>query len=137
MTAPGMKPLVLQVCASCGRVQYPAREACVNCLSVALDWRPLPSTGDLIAQTELAYSHEDYFRERLPWRVALVRLDAGCSVVAHCHAACDPPPARVRITARLDPFDRIVLVALPGRGDAQLTDDPKLRDFAREPNPRG
>ena len=41
----------LQVCAGCGAVQYPPREACHVCLSDALPWRTQSGAGELISQT--------------------------------------------------------------------------------------
>ena len=70
----------LQVCEDCGTVQYPPREACRACLSARLRWRPQDGAGELIAETRLHHSQELYFRERVPWRIGLVRLDVGPSV---------------------------------------------------------
>jgi len=38
------------------------------------------------AQTTLYHSHERFFQERLPWRLGLVRLEGGPTVVAHLHS---------------------------------------------------
>ena len=37
--AAGRGQFALQHCADCGAVQYPPRDACSKCLSVALEWR--------------------------------------------------------------------------------------------------
>src|SRR5205085_9604151 len=92
----------LQVCRNCGAVQYPPREACHVCLGERLDWRPQDGSGELLAETIVHHSQELYFRERAPWRLGLVRLDCGPSVVAHLHGACPAAPARVRVTSALD-----------------------------------
>jgi hypothetical protein len=63
----------LQVCRDCATVQYPPREACHCCLSLQLDWTLQSGEGELISQTTLAHSHNQYFRERLPWRVLSLR----------------------------------------------------------------
>jgi ribosomal protein L40E len=83
----------LQVCIDCGAVQYPPREACRACLSDRLSWRAQDGRGELLSETLLHHSQELYFRERTPWRVGLVRLDAGPSVVAHCHGDVPRAPA--------------------------------------------
>jgi hypothetical protein len=70
----------LQVCRDCGTVQYPPREACHKCLSVRLDWTLQPGDGELLAETTLFHSHSEFFRERLPWRLGMVRLDCGPTV---------------------------------------------------------
>jgi uncharacterized OB-fold protein len=117
----------LQRCTQCGSVQYPPREACHRCLSVDLQWTLQPGTGQLIAETRLFHSHEPYFRQYLPLRVGLVRLDAGPSLVTHVQQSVPAAPAAVQITARLDKAGQAALIAcLPGE-DIALTDDPKIR----------
>jgi len=123
----------LQVCRDCGAVQYPPREACHDCLSVRLDWRPQDGAGELLADTVLHHSNDLFFRERLPWRLGLVRLDVGPAVVAHLHGDIPPAPARVRITARLDRAGQAVLVALPEKETPHMADDRQLREFTCDP----
>ncbi len=53
--------------------------------------------GELLADTVLHHSNDLFFRERLPWRLGLVRLDVGPTVVAHLHGDVPPAPARVRV----------------------------------------
>jgi NAD(P)-dependent dehydrogenase (short-subunit alcohol dehydrogenase family)/uncharacterized OB-fold protein len=123
----------LQVCRDCGAVQYPPREACHACLSVRLDWRPQDGAGELLADTVLHHSNDLFFRERLPWRLGLVRLDAGPAVVAHLHGDIPPAPARVRVTARLDRAGQAVVVALPEKETPNMADDRSLREFTCDP----
>lgn len=103
----------LQVCADCGTVQYPPREACHGCLSTELAWQPQPEGGELISETTLHRSQEEYFQERLPWRVGMVRLDCGPVAITHLRGAVPSAPCRVRVVARLDDAGQAVLVALP------------------------
>lgn len=107
----------LQVCADCNAVQYPPREACHRCLSTDLAWQPQPDGGELISETTLHRSQEEYFQERLPWRVGMVRLDCGPTAITHVHGAVPSAPCRVRIAARLDEAGQAVLVALPAAGE--------------------
>jgi NAD(P)-dependent dehydrogenase (short-subunit alcohol dehydrogenase family)/uncharacterized OB-fold protein len=123
----------LQVCRDCGAVQYPPREACQACLSVRLDWRAQDGAGELLADTVLHHSNDLFFRERLPWRLGLVRLDVGAAVVAHLHGDVAPAPARVRVTARLDRAGQAVLVALPEKETPHMADDRQLREFTCDP----
>jgi NAD(P)-dependent dehydrogenase (short-subunit alcohol dehydrogenase family)/uncharacterized OB-fold protein len=123
----------LQVCRDCGAVQYPPREACQACLSVRLDWRAQDGAGALLADTVLHHSNDLFFRERLPWRLGLVRLDVGAAVVAHLHGDVPPAPARVRVTARLDRAGQAVLVALPEKETPHMADDRQLREFTCDP----
>ena len=66
--------LELQRCGACGAVQYPPREACVRCLSQELEWTVMSGQGELVSETTLRHSQELFFRERVPWRLGLVRL---------------------------------------------------------------
>jgi NAD(P)-dependent dehydrogenase (short-subunit alcohol dehydrogenase family)/uncharacterized OB-fold protein len=123
----------LQVCEACGTVQYPARETCANCLSGELVWTPQDGAGELLATTTIHVSHDSYFRDRLPWKVASVRLDAGPTVIAHLHGACPPAPARVRVGARLDRAGQGVLVAFPLDEVPDMADDRQLREMTCDP----
>lgn len=125
----------LQRCESCGALQYPPREACRVCLSTDLPWREVDGAGELVSATVLRHAQELFFRERTPWRLGLVRLDAGITVVAHIHRDCAAPPARVRVESALDRAGQGVLVATQG-GEAKLADDPKLRDMTCDPRSR-
>jgi NAD(P)-dependent dehydrogenase (short-subunit alcohol dehydrogenase family)/uncharacterized OB-fold protein len=123
----------LQVCAECGTVQYPAREVCHRCLSDALHWREQSGSGELLSATVVRHSHEPFFRERVPWRLGLVRLDAGPSVVAHLHSGCGPAPCRVRVGARLDKSGQGVLLAFPVDEVPNMAEDPELREMTCDP----
>jgi len=126
----------LQVCKDCGAVQYPPREACHACLCDRLDWRAQDGAGELLADTIVHHSQELYFRERSPWRLGLVRLDRGPSVVAHLHGDCAAAPARVRVSSALDRAGQGVLVALPEQESASMTDDRQLREMTCDPRLR-
>lgn len=131
----------LQVCADCAAVQYPAREACHRCLSPDLRWRGQSGEGELICETVLHHSHDPYFRDRLPWRLGMVRLDCGPVVLAHLHARVEPAPRRVRILARLDKVGQAALVAVPHEHDsgaeaAYMAHDTRLREMTCDPRQR-
>ncbi len=126
----------LQVCADCGAVQYPPREACHRCLSPELPWQPQSGAGELLATTTLAHSNDLYFRERLPWRLGMVRLDAGPSVMVHLHGEVGEAPQRVRVGTRLDRAGQAVLIGYPEKGTENMADDPMLREMASDPKYR-
>jgi NAD(P)-dependent dehydrogenase (short-subunit alcohol dehydrogenase family)/uncharacterized OB-fold protein len=123
----------LQVCAQCGAVQYPPREMCQRCLSGELRWREQSGSGELISATTIHHSHDLFFRERVPWRLGMVRLDAGPTVIAHLHGGCPPAPSRVRVGARLDKSGQGVLVAFPIEEVPNMADDPELREMTCGP----
>jgi NAD(P)-dependent dehydrogenase (short-subunit alcohol dehydrogenase family)/uncharacterized OB-fold protein len=126
----------LQQCRDCGTVQYPPREACQKCLSVLLDWKPQPVEGELLAETVLHHSNDLFFRERLPWRLGLVKLDCGPTVVAHLHRLIEKAPTRVRVRAMLDRAGQAVIVALPEKETSDMADDRQLREFTCDPKQR-
>jgi NAD(P)-dependent dehydrogenase (short-subunit alcohol dehydrogenase family)/uncharacterized OB-fold protein len=123
----------LQQCRDCGTVQYPPREACQNCLSIRLAWKPQNDQGELLADTVLHHSNDLFFRERLPWRLGLIKLASGPTVVAHLHGDVPAAPAPVRVAARLDRAGQAVLVALPDKETPDMADDPQLREFTCDP----
>jgi NAD(P)-dependent dehydrogenase (short-subunit alcohol dehydrogenase family) len=90
----------------------------------------------LLTESVLRHAQELFFRERVPWRVGIVRLDAGANVIAYVHANVAAAPCRVRITAELDRAGRAVLVAMPEQGRESLSDDPKLREMTCDPHLR-
>jgi uncharacterized OB-fold protein len=105
--------VALQRCLACGTAQYPPRALCVACLAQTLEWSATESEeGEVLAATVLHHSHEATFREALPMRVGLVRLDAGPTVVCFLDAGCTGG-TRVQITARTDTTRRAVLTAAP------------------------
>ncbi|MBV9189803.1 MAG: SDR family NAD(P)-dependent oxidoreductase [Betaproteobacteria bacterium] len=122
----------LQQCRDCGTVQYPPREACRQCLSIRLDWKPQPQGGELLSDTVLHHSNDLFFRERLPWRLGLVKLDCGPTVVAHLHERVAQAPGKVRVAAKLDRAGQAVMVALPGK-EEDMAQDRQLREFTCDP----
>lgn len=125
----------LQVCAECSTVQYPPRDACVDCLGTDLLWKDVDPKGTLLAETTVKTSINLYFKERGDWRVGTVHLDAGPSVVCHLHKECRPN-SRVRLINRLDRSGQGVLIALPAEGRATLEDDPQLQVLTSSPRRR-
>ena len=123
----------LQVCRDCGTVQYPPREACRVCLSHRLDWRAQDGTGELVSETLLHHSNELFYRERMPWRLGLIKLDCGPLIVAHLHGDCAAAPTRVRVSLHLDRAGQAALVALPEKDTPNMADDRQLREMTCDP----
>ncbi len=125
----------LQTCAECGAVQYPPRDACCNCLGVELPWRDITPYGGLLAETTVQTSVNSYFRERAPWRMGSVKLDAGPTVLCHLHGDIEPR-ARVKLINRLDKAGQGVIMALPMERTPNMEDDPILRAISCDPKHR-
>ncbi|MBL8312952.1 MAG: SDR family NAD(P)-dependent oxidoreductase [Rubrivivax sp.] len=131
--AAAMGRFELQVCSDCGALQYPPREACHRCASARLMWRAQGGKGRLLGVTTLHHSNDLFFRERLPWRLGLVQLDAGPTVMAHLHGDVSRDAARVTIGARLDRAGQAVLIAFPEQETPHMADDPMLREMTSDP----
>ena len=125
----------LQTCADCGEIQYPPRDVCVRCLGPRLPWRDVDPRGVLLAETTVRTSPRLYFRERAPWRLGAVRLDAGPVVTAHVLDAC-PGRSRVILLNRLDRAGRGVLIAAPEERTPDMEDEPQLRAMSSNPKHR-
>ena len=123
----------LQVCQDCGTVQYPPREACCSCVSPRLQWRPQSGAGQLLASTTLHHSNDLFFRERLPWRLGLVQLDAGPTLMVHLHGDVSDTPGRVVVGARLDRAGRAVVIGFPPSETQNMADDKMLREMTSDP----
>jgi NAD(P)-dependent dehydrogenase (short-subunit alcohol dehydrogenase family) len=106
---------------------------CDGCLSIELEWTTQDGRGELIAETVLHHSHDLFFRERLPWRLGLVRLEAGPTVVAHVHGDVGSPPCNVRVDARLDRAGQAALTAFPEEDVPNMADDKQLREMTCDP----
>jgi NAD(P)-dependent dehydrogenase (short-subunit alcohol dehydrogenase family) len=89
-------------------------------------------SGTLIAETTVQTSTDPYFRERTPWRVGTVKLDAGPVVVAHLHGDA-VEGARVRLELKLDKSGSAVAIALPEKDTPNMADDPHLREMTCDP----
>jgi NAD(P)-dependent dehydrogenase (short-subunit alcohol dehydrogenase family)/uncharacterized OB-fold protein len=123
----------LQQCRECGTVQYPPREACQRCLSIELAWKAQDPRGELLAQTVLHHSNDLFFRERLPWRLGLIKLECGPTVVAHLHQSVEK---QVRVRAMLDRAGQAVIAALPDQENVDMANDRQLREFTCDPRNR-
>jgi NAD(P)-dependent dehydrogenase (short-subunit alcohol dehydrogenase family) len=87
----------------------------------------------LLGTTTLHHSNDLFFRERLPWRLGLVHLDAGPTLMVHLHGEVGEAPARVRVGARLDRAGQAVLIGMPNEGSAHMADDKMLREMTSDP----
>lgn len=125
----------LQVCAACAAVQYPPRDACHKCLSDDLPWQDVDPSGTILAETTIRVSPEPYFRERMPWRMGSVRLDAGPTLNCHLHGEVGRGDS-VKMALKLDKAGQGVLIALPLKGSEHMQDDPTLRAMSCDPKRR-
>jgi uncharacterized OB-fold protein len=69
--------LVLQHCASCGKVRHYPRLLCDACYSDAVDWKPASGRGRVHSWTVAHYAYHPAFAPDLPYTLVTVDLDEG------------------------------------------------------------
>jgi NAD(P)-dependent dehydrogenase (short-subunit alcohol dehydrogenase family)/uncharacterized OB-fold protein len=127
---------MLQCCAECGTYAYPPRDACPCCLSAILPFVDAPTGGTLLSETSIEVTSDPYFREHMPWRVGLVQLDCGPSVVTHLHGDCASTGSRITLSLQLDKSGQAVFFAKPVSETLHMEDDPQLREMTADPKHR-
>jgi uncharacterized OB-fold protein len=103
---------VLQVCQACETVQYPPRELCKDCLQDKLEWQKLSPQGELISHTNLHASTNAFFREYLPRKIALIKMDCGPIIFAHIAYSDAKTGDRLTIISKRDLSGEGVFIAL-------------------------
>jgi hypothetical protein len=63
-------------CRKCGRIQFPPRPLCDNCLSKDFKWVEIPSKGKLLTYT-IIYVAPAQFQQMAPYAVGIVELEKG------------------------------------------------------------
>lgn len=74
--------LLLQHCPSCGDVRFPPGPVCPKCLEGDQDWIESSGKGVLESWIDMHRAYWDGFKDDLPYRVCLVRLEEGPVVVS-------------------------------------------------------
>jgi NAD(P)-dependent dehydrogenase (short-subunit alcohol dehydrogenase family)/uncharacterized OB-fold protein len=123
---------VLQRCGACGTFSYPARDACPACLSAELPFVDAPRHGTLLSETTVHVPADVHFRERAPWRIGLVRMACGPTMVAHLHADCEEG-LPVLISLQIDKSGQAVAFARPERETPNMADDKQWRELTADP----
>ena len=123
---------LLQRCAACQSFTYPARDACPVCLSADLPLAEAPRGGVLLTETTIRVPADLYFRERAPWRIGIVKLDCGPTMIAHLHAAAREGE-KVLMSFQLDKSGNAVAIATP---PGPVAADRQLREFTADPQHR-
>ncbi len=82
--------------------------------------------------TTIRVPAEPYFRERVPWRSGLVKLDCGPVMVAHLHGECREGQA-VRLSFQLDKSGQAVAFARPAQEMPEMAEDRQWREMVADP----
>jgi uncharacterized OB-fold protein len=75
--------LLLQHCPSCGDVRFPPGPICPKCLAGDQDWIEASGKGTLESWIDMHRAYWDGFKDELPYRVCLVRLEEGPVLVSN------------------------------------------------------
>ncbi|HZP98159.1 MAG TPA: Zn-ribbon domain-containing OB-fold protein [Reyranella sp.] len=74
--------LMLQHCASCGKVRHYPRPVCPHCFSMESQWQEAPLTGRIHTWTVCHHPFNFFFKPQAPYIVALIDMDAGVRINA-------------------------------------------------------
>jgi len=77
------KKLVIQQCNECGNKQFYPRILCLQCASDDLQWLQCSGKGLIYSYTVNHRAPHAYFKEKLPYVVAVVTLDEGVRMLAN------------------------------------------------------
>lgn len=101
----------LQVCDACGDAHIPESPVCPRCLSPDQSWQPSSGRGTLESWADFHRAYWDGFKDDLPYRTCLVRLDEGPIIISNLVG----DDAKARIGARLHViFERVTAdISLP------------------------
>lgn len=103
----------LQVCTRCDKVQYPPQEFCSLCLADELTWQQVSPMGKVLAWTTSRASTNQFFRDKFPLKIGLVKLDCGPVMVAYLSASCLQTGSRVQVAGKPDMSGQVVFLAAP------------------------
>lgn len=81
--------LLLQKCKDCGKFVFYPRIVCPHCFSDSLGWEEASGKGKVYSYTVVENNAPSFFKEDMPFVVALVRLPEGVQMMSNI-VECDP-----------------------------------------------
>ncbi len=99
------KKLMLQVCATTGKYQYPPRAASIHDLGAPVEWKQAAGTGTVYAASVHYVPGNKFMRDKVPYVVALIELDEGVRVMSNV-INCPPDDVHVgmKVTVTWQPL---------------------------------
>ena len=79
----GRSELLLPTCDACRRIFWPPRPQCPLCGSSQVDWTRSHGTGAIHTFTVVRQTADAYFRDLVPYVVAMVELDDGPRIMTN------------------------------------------------------
>lgn len=104
---------ILQRCDACRKVQYPPQEFCSDCLGDVLTWEQVATTGTVLSWTTSHASTGQFFKDKLPLHVGIIKLDCGPILLVYLSGDALQAGERVQVTNRLDKSGQAVFFATP------------------------
>ena len=104
--------LVVQRCAGCGALRFPAREVCSSCWSREATWMPVSGSGEVLSYYVMHQVYHPAFAARVPYPVVVVQLDEGVSLTSTV-VGCPVSAVRVGMRLRVDFEELSPEVTLP------------------------
>lgn len=74
--------LMFQRCGQCAHAWLPVRAECPNCLAGEPGWERATGAATLVSWVTYHLAYHPYFEDKLPYRVAVVRLAEGPRLIA-------------------------------------------------------
>jgi uncharacterized OB-fold protein len=75
--------LVVQRCAACGLLRFPAREVCSRCWSREVEWTPVSGRGEVFSFYVMHQVYHPGFASEVPYAVVVVQLDEGPRITSN------------------------------------------------------
>ena len=75
--------LVVQRCAGCGTLRFPARDICSRCLSRNADWAPVSGRGTVFSFAVMHQVYHPGFADAVPYAVVVVELEEGVRMLSN------------------------------------------------------
>jgi uncharacterized OB-fold protein len=104
--------LVVQRCASCGLLRFPARELCSRCWSRDAEWTAVSGRGEVYSFYWMHQLYHPGFAGEIPYAVVVVRLEEGPHVTSNV-IGCSRGELRVGMPVEVVFEDLSDDVALP------------------------
>ncbi len=92
--AAGRHELVVQRCARCGALRFPARTICSRCLGRDATWLPVRGRGTVFSFALMHQANHPGFAAEVPYAVVVIELEEGVRLLSNL---VDCPVRDVRI----------------------------------------
>jgi uncharacterized protein len=104
--------LVVQRCASCGAVRFPARTICSRCLGRDAAWTPVSGRGKVFSYAIMHQAMHPGFAADVPYAVVVVELDEGARLLSNL-VGCPVSDVRIGLPVEVVFDDVTPEVTLP------------------------